>query len=282
MKKLFLMVLIFLTLVTTAAVARADTNYNCPSGQTWSSTGNNGAGGCVALPTTATPCAHANAANGGCDLGYTPLEPIPELTSGTDLTSAGSLPKIINAIFVIFITVGALIAVLMLTVGGVQYMISGGPADKNKGIQRAKAALWGILLIAASYLILHTINPQLLNFSLNPCPGGSAGCTVTGNTATNSNTTTNPACGSASSGCSTGYFCGTENGSTSCIPNADQSAQQNCSSDTAGGGQWSYNSWNGGYCWLSAASTKDQCGTGATAGGNWYCPGLGISCYCRK
>jgi hypothetical protein len=135
-------------------------------------------------PSTPTPTC---ALTGG-NLCYTPLEPIPGITT-TDLTNPNSLPAIVNAIFKILITVGALMAVLTLTIGGIQYMVSGSAATKSGGIKRAKAALWAIVLIAASWLILNTINPTLLNFSLNPCPQGDVGCTVTA--APNSNTPAN-------------------------------------------------------------------------------------------
>ena len=98
---------------------------------------------------TITPC------GSNCNLGYTPLEPIPGVTqsNGTyDPTQPGSLPGIINAIFRVLITAGALIAVLSLTIGGVQYMTSSSVGGKNIGLERAQAALWGILLIAATWL----------------------------------------------------------------------------------------------------------------------------------
>ncbi len=57
-------------------------------------------------------------------------------------------------------------------------MTSLSPSTKNLGITRAQAAITGILLIAATWLILHTINPHLLDFHLTPCPGGQASCTV--------------------------------------------------------------------------------------------------------
>lgn len=145
----------------------------------------------VAAQTTLTPCPHGTSANGGCDLGYTPLEPIPGLTDSPDLTNSSNLPTIINAIFKIFITVGALLAVLMLTIGGIQYMVSPSAEMKNEGINRAKAALWGIVLIAASWLILYTINPKLLEFNLNPCPNGAVGCTITGGVNPNSSGSNN-------------------------------------------------------------------------------------------
>src|SRR5579859_136760 len=106
-------------------------------------------------------CPGQQGINGGCagaNLPYTPLEPIPGITSGSasnptfDPTQPGQLPQLISAVFKILITVGALLAVLMLTIGGVQYMVAGGAVLKTQGIQRAQAALWGLLLVAASWL----------------------------------------------------------------------------------------------------------------------------------
>src|SRR6185437_6850958 len=52
--------------------------------------------------------------SGGCNLGYTPLEPIPGVTTGFDITNPANLPVLINAVFKILFTIGALMAVVML------------------------------------------------------------------------------------------------------------------------------------------------------------------------
>jgi hypothetical protein len=68
----------------------------------------------------------------------------------------------------------------MLTIGGFQYMLSTSLPNKQQGLKRTQAAIWGIVLIAAIWLILHTINPALLNVNLDPCAGLPAGsCNVT-------------------------------------------------------------------------------------------------------
>ena len=118
-------------------------------------------------------CSGSQNPNGTCNLGYTPLEPIPGVNTASNLTTAGGFANLINALFKILISAGALLAVLSLTVGGVQYMVTGSAALKGKAIERVKASLWGILLIAAIWLILNTINPHLLDFNFNPCPPGS-------------------------------------------------------------------------------------------------------------
>ncbi|HUD02871.1 MAG TPA: pilin [Candidatus Paceibacterota bacterium] len=130
----------------------------------------------IALAATVATCTN-------CNLSYTPLEPIPGVTTGANLTSPDSLSVIVNAIFTILISVGALLAVLMLTIGGIQYMVSSAITTKQQGLKRAQAALWGIVLIAASWLILHTINPYLTQITLNPCLPGDTTCTVTGTAA---------------------------------------------------------------------------------------------------
>jgi hypothetical protein len=92
-------------------------------------------------------------------LKYIPLEPIQGLS--LDTRSPDSLPLLLNQIFMILFSLGGLLAVVMLTVGGIQYMISSAVPTKKEGLERARAAIYGILILASSYLILYTINPNL-------------------------------------------------------------------------------------------------------------------------
>src|SRR6185295_2515146 len=50
-------------------------------------------------------------------------------------------------------------------VGGVMYMVSDIVNVKSRARERMWAAMWGLILIVVAYLILYTINPQLVNFS---------------------------------------------------------------------------------------------------------------------
>ncbi len=56
----------------------------------------------------------------------------------------------------------------MLTISGIRYMVSDIVTSKEAAKKRITACLYGLVLIAASYLILNTINPQLVTFNLNP------------------------------------------------------------------------------------------------------------------
>jgi len=116
--------------------------------------------------TSQTPAPTTNAATqGDGNLDYTPLEPLPGLNniqSGRDRRLADML----QAVFRILISLGGFSAVIMLVFGGVTYMMSDVVHKKTTALKRIQAALWGILLLVASWLILKTINPQLLTFEL--------------------------------------------------------------------------------------------------------------------
>lgn len=109
-------------------------------------------------------------AKGSCNLGYTPLEPLPGITSGSDIdfSKPGSLSIVASAVFRFLFTIGALFSVVMLTVSGIRYMLSEIVTEKSRALDRIRACIYALLLLACSWLILNTINPQLLNFTLNP------------------------------------------------------------------------------------------------------------------
>ncbi len=87
-----------------------------------------------------------------------PLE--SDKKSVDDIAKDGLLPYV--AIVIKFVTVSIIIiGVIMIVVGGFTYMTAGGDSGK---LGQAKtfigAALLGIILALASYLILNTISPQ--------------------------------------------------------------------------------------------------------------------------
>lgn len=135
------------------------------------------------VPTTQQQTSNPNAfcKNGRCD--YVPLEPLPcQEPSGNCGQTGNNFPAFVSAIFRALITVGGLFAVVMIVVAGIGYMISESAVDIEKAKHRAQAALWGLLLLAGSWLILNTINPRLLEFNLNALeelrtmlPGSSSG-----------------------------------------------------------------------------------------------------------
>jgi len=90
---------------------------------------------------------------------YTPQFPLPNMSSASD-------PGAYIAQFFVFglFTVGFL-AVGAIVVGGIMYMM-GGTITR---VEKAKTIIWGaitgLILLLCSYLLLYTIDPNLVNLS---------------------------------------------------------------------------------------------------------------------
>ncbi|HBL40001.1 TPA: hypothetical protein DDZ10_05060 [Candidatus Uhrbacteria bacterium] len=77
----------------------------------------------------------------------------------------------INAFYQWILGAAALFAVVMIMVGAIQYMMSGG---SSSGVGEAKkrifGALIGLVILLGAYVILNTVNPQLLSLRLPALP----------------------------------------------------------------------------------------------------------------
>lgn len=149
-------------------------------------------------PTSVTPSSVNNSGNSSsagaqqtsgltCSGGkctYIPLEPgiIPAMQSN-DFTG------IITTIFRILFSLGGLFAVGMITLAGIQYMVSDVPQIKKVATERLWAAVMGLAILAGSYLILNTINPQLLQFKFSLNGGINGGPSVQNSNSTPNNNT---------------------------------------------------------------------------------------------
>ena len=94
---------------------------------------------------------------------YTPLEPLPGVEDAQRGT--GNFRDLLQGFFKLLVNVGAFVAVTMLVIGGITYMISEATVTKFVAKEKIKAAFWGLAILAGAWLILNTINPQLLTFS---------------------------------------------------------------------------------------------------------------------
>ncbi|MBY0376503.1 D-alanyl-D-alanine carboxypeptidase family protein [Patescibacteria group bacterium] len=154
----------------------------------------------VLLPNTtlyAAPCTGKDANNNntppGCDpvsasnqptgTGYQLLAPLPcpdgaTGCTGNQLTSFDpsqedangrnvALGIYLNIMIKIIIGIAAVLAMVMIVIGGIEYMTSELISSKEAGKQRITNAVFGLILAMASYLILNTINPDLLKTDLN-------------------------------------------------------------------------------------------------------------------
>jgi hypothetical protein len=108
------------------------------------------------------------------DTNYTLLEKLPD-GSGGYFTSFESNPtknscpfgKYLNILIKLAIGICSVLAVLMIVKGGIQYMMGELPSEKSSGRSTITNAILGLIVALGAYLILYTVNPNLLNFCLD-------------------------------------------------------------------------------------------------------------------
>lgn len=106
---------------------------------------------------------------------YTELAPLPgtgnctgsgstlQCTVTTDSTNLGTY---INGLYKLAVAGASVLAILMLIIGGFTYVQSDAISNKEEGKEKIKAALGGLLLVLASWVILYTVNPQLVSLKI--------------------------------------------------------------------------------------------------------------------
>ncbi len=97
---------------------------------------------------------------------YIPLEALPGVSKeGTNLSSY------LSAIFNIGIGLAGALAVLMIVVGGIGYIAgASNPSARSEAKKKITDAIIGLILAMASWLILYTVNPDLLKNKLKITP----------------------------------------------------------------------------------------------------------------
>src|SRR3989338_11584572 len=78
-----------------------------------------------------------------------------------NLPAGAKIGPILSRFYVFGVSMTAIAALIMFTIGGVQYMISG-DRDPGPAKERMRNALFCLILALTSYLILFTINPDLV------------------------------------------------------------------------------------------------------------------------
>src|ERR1035437_8135282 len=116
---------------------------------------------------------------------YTLLEPLPCLgtnisgcsgTSGSTFSSI-NISDFISYAYKFMLALAVVLAVFMITVGGFEYMLSGAADTKSDALKKIQNAVWGLLLALVAYLLLYTIDPNLVspsNLSIPPISQPSA------------------------------------------------------------------------------------------------------------
>ncbi len=117
---------------------------------------------------------------------YTVLAPLPGTTIEQNCTAncTTDLQTYLPGVFWWSIGLAAAMAFVMITYGGLVYMTSDAIYGKEDGRKYIENALWGLLLVIGAWVILNTLNPQILSFHLTiPRPtivAGTAGVTAGG------------------------------------------------------------------------------------------------------
>lgn len=100
--------------------------------------------------------------------GYVPIVGIPGLTND----GTRSLADFFNTAYVVLIGLGALFAVLKISLAGVKYSLSDLISSKSEARNDIYGSLLGLAILLIPYIVLSTINPNLVN--LNVLEGGLA------------------------------------------------------------------------------------------------------------
>jgi lipoprotein-anchoring transpeptidase ErfK/SrfK len=94
---------------------------------------------------------------------YNLLTPLPGIKDGMVSTSgSGALGSYLNEMIKIFIGICAVLAMVMIVLGGLEYMTSELISSKENGKKKITGAIFGLIIALGSYALLYTINPDLL------------------------------------------------------------------------------------------------------------------------
>lgn len=94
---------------------------------------------------------------------YQPLAPITGPKGESIPTN--NFPAFLQAIYRIGIGACFVLGVIMFTWAGIEYIVSESMGSKADGKARMTAALTGLAIALVSYILLFTINPDLLKFN---------------------------------------------------------------------------------------------------------------------
>lgn len=117
--------------------------------------------------------------------------PIPTVNfSGVDFSKDGTnaaipyIAEYITGLYAYLVSIAGVVAVVMMIIGGFQYLTAGGDAGRMKAAkERITNAVAGILLTLGAYTLLNTISPQLVQLkplSLNIVPPEETDFTLAG------------------------------------------------------------------------------------------------------
>lgn len=120
-------------------------------------------------------------------INYVPLETLPGLTEEGENLETSDLSPYLSGLFDFLVGLAVILAVFVISLGGFIYMSSDSFTGKSTGKDFIWNAVEGLLIVLGAYIILYTINPNILRFNLRPGdnelpPDPASGQQVNGNT----------------------------------------------------------------------------------------------------
>lgn len=98
---------------------------------------------------------------------YKLLAPLPIESLDGAPSAQATAKTYIEGFFRLLIGVSGALAVVMIVIGGIQYMSTDSFEGKGQGKETIKNALWGFMLAIAAWLILNTVSSGLTTFNLD-------------------------------------------------------------------------------------------------------------------
>lgn len=101
-----------------------------------------------------------------CTNGFCALAPVTNSSKLGQLYGSTDLVSFVNTLFTAALSIGAILAVLRLAYAGYIYMASDMWSSKSHAKEVIGDVVLGLLLLLSVYLILHQINPHILDLNV--------------------------------------------------------------------------------------------------------------------
>ncbi len=107
-----------------------------------------------------------------CDPATTPgCDAVTKTLTSFDPTGPNKIGDYLNLMIKIFIGLCAVLAVVMIVAGGIEYMTSELISGKEAGKERIQGAIFGLVLALGAWTLLNQINPDILRTDLSSLKG---------------------------------------------------------------------------------------------------------------
>lgn len=93
---------------------------------------------------------------------------VPLTKGGIPLVSGNTVDMqvLLNALLGLTVGVAALLAIIMIVIGGFEYMTTDSAFKMGNAKERITNAIVGLLIVLAAVLILQTINPDIVSLNI--------------------------------------------------------------------------------------------------------------------